>query len=81
MTFAKPKAKEKEENEYSTYCSIDGCGRKWAVRVDGEKPKCSYHQWVNSGKPKNPEFKPKKKETVKTVGQWYQDKNDDEVEF
>jgi hypothetical protein len=76
MTFAKPASKQNDEPEYSTYCSVDGCGRLWAVRSDGEKQKCSYHQWQNSGKPRKPIFPAGIKETSKTVAQWYDDKDE-----
>lgn len=26
-------------------CGVDGCSRIWAVRFDGQLPKCSRHQW------------------------------------
>lgn len=75
MSFAKPESKRKDEFEFSIYCSVDGCGRRWAVHCDGEKPKCSHHQWQNSRPQKKaftslPDLKPK------TVTQWYEDKDE-----
>ena len=26
-------------------CSVPGCPNRWSVHMDGEKPKCSKHQW------------------------------------
>ena len=26
-------------------CSVHGCQSRWSVHVEGEKPKCSKHQW------------------------------------
>ena len=26
-------------------CSVDGCSSRWSVRIDGQLPKCSHHQW------------------------------------
>jgi hypothetical protein len=76
MTFAKPKAKPAEEKEHNPYCSVDGCYSLWAVRADGDKQKCSYHQWLNTGKPKKAPIFPNYPKKVKTVAAWY-----DEVEF
>jgi hypothetical protein len=74
MTFAKPDAKQKDDFEYSTYCSVDGCGYLWAVRADGDKPKCSKHQWANDAPQKKRFFSDLPELKVKTVAQWYDDK-------
>ena len=37
-------------------CSIHGCGSRWSVHSDGEKPKCSKHQWQKSLDYKTPDF-------------------------
>ena len=29
-------------------CSVAGCGKRWSVHLDGDKPKCSDHQWKPS---------------------------------
>ena len=26
-------------------CSVHGCQSRWSVHIEGEKPKCSKHQW------------------------------------
>jgi hypothetical protein len=26
-------------------CSVHGCSNRWSVHMEGEKPKCSKHQW------------------------------------
>jgi len=26
-------------------CSVHGCPNRWSVLMEGEKPKCSKHQW------------------------------------
>ena len=26
-------------------CSVHGCQNRWSVHMEGEKPKCSKHQW------------------------------------
>ena len=26
-------------------CSVSGCNKRWSVHMEGEKPKCSKHQW------------------------------------
>jgi hypothetical protein len=32
-------------------CSVYQCQNRWCVKMDGDKPKCSDHQWVRA-KPK-----------------------------
>ena len=76
MTFARPETKEKDEKEHNPYGSVDGCQNIWEVRQDGDKQKCSHHQWLNSGKAKPAPFLPNYPKKVKTVKAWY-----DEVEF
>ena len=47
MSFAKPDVK-KEDNFDAVerlMCSVHGCQSRWSVHMDGEKPKCSKHQW------------------------------------
>jgi hypothetical protein len=29
-------------------CSVHGCQSRWSVHMEGEKPKCSKHQWQKS---------------------------------
>ena len=26
-------------------CSVHGCQSRWSVHMEGDKPKCSKHQW------------------------------------
>jgi hypothetical protein len=76
MTFAKPTPKPEEEKVLSNFCSVQNCGNLWAVHISGDKPKCSYHQWQNSGKAKPAPILANYPKKVKTVKAWY-----DEVEF
>lgn len=39
-------------------CSVHGCPNRWSVHSDGDKPKCSKHQWQRTDY-KTPDF-PKK---------------------
>jgi hypothetical protein len=50
MTFAKPISKLDESTYDTNLCSVQGCTNLWSVKID--KPKCSYHQWQNSGRAK-----------------------------
>ena len=44
MSFIKPDGKFEEVDEYKKLlCTVPGCGRPWAVRI--EAPMCSFHQW------------------------------------
>jgi len=74
MTFAKPTTKPEEDVSYSRYCSINNCQNIWAIHISGDKPKCSYHQWLNSGKAKPAPILANYPKKVKKA--WY-----DEVEF
>jgi hypothetical protein len=70
--FIKPQAeKPKIDDDYKRFCSVDGCGKLWAVRVEGDKPRCSQHQW---GKDKAVRRDPAAllKEKPSTVSQWYE---------
>jgi hypothetical protein len=31
-------------------CSVHGCPNRWSVMSDGDKPKCSKHQWQRTEK-------------------------------
>mgnify|MGYP000001757270 FL=1 len=74
MTFAKPASKQKDEIEHNSYCSVDGCHNIWAVRQDGDKQKCSFHQWINDPVKKKRSFSDLPELKVKTVAQWYDEK-------
>lgn len=47
MTFAKPETKREDnfDAEQRLMCSVPGCNKRWSVHIEGEKPKCSKHQW------------------------------------
>lgn len=40
---------QKQKNEISDtdhlMCSVQGCGNRWSVRMDGEPAFCSPHKW------------------------------------
>jgi protoheme ferro-lyase len=54
-------------------CSVHGCPNRWSVHMEGEKPKCSKHQWEkNSSDYKRPlNVKPE----FQSVQQWYEKEN------
>ena len=63
MSFIKPDKKIEERDPVAELmCSVLGCPNRWSVKVDGDKPKCSKHQWgekpmfKNYTEPKEPEF-------------------------
>jgi hypothetical protein len=35
---------EPEETNHNL-CSVPGCGKRWAVQMEGSRPMCSQHQW------------------------------------
>jgi hypothetical protein len=38
-----------QEPAYDTnLCAVQGCTNFWTVKID--KPKCSHHQWLDSGR-------------------------------
>jgi hypothetical protein len=47
MTFAKPETKKDDNFDamQRLMCSVHGCPNRWSVHMEGEKPKCSKHQW------------------------------------
>lgn len=71
--FIKPQNtdKPKIDDDYKRFCSVDGCERLWAVRVEGDKPRCSQHQWAK-GKPVKRDPAALLKEKPSTVSQWYE---------
>jgi len=42
---------DKFDQDQALMCSVFGCSKRWAVKMDGDKPKCSEHQW-GKAKPK-----------------------------
>ena len=47
MSFAKPETKKDDNFDaiQRLMCSVHGCLNRWSVHMEGEKPKCSKHQW------------------------------------
>ena len=47
MSFAKPETKKDDnfDDIQRLMCSVHGCPNRWSVHMEGEKPKCSKHQW------------------------------------
>jgi hypothetical protein len=47
MSFAKPEVKREDsfDAQQRLMCSVPGCNKRWSVHMEGEKPKCSKHQW------------------------------------
>jgi len=52
-------------------CSVHGCQNRWSVHMDGEKPKCSKHQWQKEAY-KAPDLKEIFK-NVRPVKHWQDD--------
>ena len=53
MSFAKPESKKDDNFDavQKLMCSVHGCPNRWSVHMDGDKPKCSKHQWEKTSKP------------------------------
>jgi len=45
MALTNFKKEEIPEGKSDLLCSVDGCTSRWSVRIDGQLPKCSHHQW------------------------------------
>ena len=47
MSFAKPNVPKENtfDDVQRLMCSVQGCPKRWSVHMEGEKPKCSKHQW------------------------------------
>jgi hypothetical protein len=65
------KEPESNNDEQRLMCSVHGCPNRWSVHSDGEKPKCSKHQW---GKVKDLDVKSQlpKLETPVDMDAWWQ---------
>lgn len=52
MSFAKPESKKDDNFDavQKLMCSVHGCPNRWSVQMDGDKPKCSKHQWQKTEK-------------------------------
>ena len=45
MALTNFKKEEIPEGKSDLLCSVDGCSSRWSVKLDGQLPKCSHHQW------------------------------------
>ena len=73
MSFAKPEPKDRDDGP-SLLCSVDGCVSRWSVKLDGQLPKCSRHQWQQplQGNTKTyKQYLEDKNHPAKTVDAWY----------
>ena len=73
MSFAKPEPKDLDDGP-SLLCSVDGCVSRWSVKLDGQMPKCSRHQWQQplQGNTKTyKQYLEDKSHPAKTVDAWY----------
>jgi len=67
---------KKDEPVYegpSLLCSVDGCESRWSVKLDGQMPKCSFHQWQQPthGYTKTyQQYLADKNQPAKTVASW-----------
>ena len=52
MSFAKPETKKDDNFDaiQKLMCSVPNCPNRWSVHMDGDKPKCSKHQWQKTDK-------------------------------
>jgi hypothetical protein len=73
MSFAKPETKKDDNFDaiQRLMCSVNGCQNRWSVHMDGEKPKCSKHQWQKEAY-KAPDLKEIFK-NVRPVKHWQDD--------
>ena len=51
LTNFKQQSNQIDETNHSL-CSIPGCGSRWSVQMEGQRPMCSEHQWSDK-KPAN----------------------------
>ena len=73
MSFAKPEPKDRDDGP-SLLCSVPGCTSRWSVKLDGQMPKCSRHQWQQplQGNTKTyKQYLEDKNQPAKTVDAWY----------
>jgi len=45
MALINFKKEDIPEGKSDLLCSVEGCSSRWSVRIDGQLPKCSHHQW------------------------------------
>jgi hypothetical protein len=60
----------------SLLCSVPGCASRWSVKLEGQMPKCSHHQWqqpLNNYTKTYKQYLADKNQPVvaKTVSAWY----------
>lgn len=73
MALSNFKNNVKQESQFDEMqrlmCSVHGCQTRWSVHLDGDKPKCSHHQWEKtSAPPQLTHVKP----VTQSVQQWYE---------
>jgi len=73
MALTNFKKEEIPSGKSDLLCSVDGCSAIWTVRIDGQLPKCSFHQWQQPvfGRTKTWKQHLEDKSAVKTVSAWY----------
>ena len=73
MALTNFKKEEIAEGKSDLLCSVDGCNSRWSVRLDGQMPKCSRHQWQQplQGNTKTyKQYLEDKNNPAKTVASW-----------
>ena len=73
MSFAKPEPKDRDDGP-SLLCSVPGCTSRWSVKLDGQMPKCSRHQWqqpLHGNTKTYKQYLEDKSHPAKTVDAWY----------
>ena len=72
--------KDKSETEFDEMqrlmCSVPGCPNRWSVHLDGDKPKCSRHQWEKTSNYPKPNVS---QSVSRTIRHWSDTENDGEV--
>ena len=74
MALTNFKKEEIPEGKSDLLCSVEGCNSRWSVRLDGQMPKCSRHQWQQplQGNTKTyKQYLEDKNHPAKTVDAWY----------
>lgn len=75
MALTNFKKEEIPEGKSDLLCSVDGCSSRWSVRIDGQLPKCSHHQWqqpkVGNTKTYQQYLADKNSPGVAPVSTWY----------
>ena len=75
MALTNFKKEEIPEGKSDLLCSVDGCTSRWSVKLDGQLPKCSHHQWqqpkVGNTKTYQQYLSDKISPAVPPVSTWY----------